>query len=358
MNIEEKYGLVNSFLEDEISRSIFKERHLYNQDKQTCHIENIVSSIGGEYSKTRGGVYYPGKEKMLIKEVESIGAPIYIYGAGYKGKRIFHLLQEQGIKIEGFFDIRYVEITDIEDTPVFEPTAGRCEGAVIVVSLTNNIIAKEVYSKCLRLGALAVYLFNDYAIHPIGNQYFDFNIINFNKEEVFVDAGAFDLATSIEFKRYCEEKDVEGYIYAFEPDGLSYVKCKEKILRNNYKNIELINSCLWNEKAVLCFDEEGTGSSAVSDNGKAFVQALPLDEIGLRRNVTFIKMDVEGAELKALIGARKTIVKNHPKLAICIYHKPDDIYDIPSYIKELDPSYRLFIRHYSNYITETVLYAV
>ena len=73
--------------------------------------------------------------------------------------------------------------------------------------------------------------------------------------------------------------------------------------------------------------------------------------------VTFIKMDIEGAEYEALLGAKETIQKNKPKLAISIYHKPEDIISIPKLIKSMVPNYRLYIRHYSNADNETVLYA-
>ena len=69
-------------------------------------------------------------------------------------------------------------------------------------------------------------------------------------------------------------------------------------------------------------------------------------------------MDIEGAELESLQGARKTIRRDRPKLAVCIYHKPEDMIEIPLYIKELVPEYKLYIRHHSNSGTETVLYAV
>lgn len=72
----------------------------------------------------------------------------------------------------------------------------------------------------------------------------------------------------------------------------------------------------------------------------------------------FIKMDVEGAEIESLKGARQTILRDKPKLAICIYHKPQDLIELPRYIKTIVPEYKLYIRHHSNGPGENVLYAV
>ncbi len=73
--------------------------------------------------------------------------------------------------------------------------------------------------------------------------------------------------------------------------------------------------------------------------------------------VTFIKMDIEGAEYQSLLGALKTIKKYRPKLAICLYHKPEDIIEIPHIILSINPDYKLAIRHYTTCNWETVLYA-
>lgn len=78
---------------------------------------------------------------------------------------------------------------------------------------------------------------------------------------------------------------------------------------------------------------------------------------GKIENVTFIKMDIEGYELKALKGAEETIKKLKPKLAISIYHKPEDYYEIPDYIKSLDLGYKFYLDHHTIYQEETVLYA-
>ena len=69
-------------------------------------------------------------------------------------------------------------------------------------------------------------------------------------------------------------------------------------------------------------------------------------------------MDVEGAELESLKGAKKIIQRDKPKLAICIYHKPEDVITLPRYIKQLVPEYKLYLRSYSNADNEMVLYAV
>ena len=69
-------------------------------------------------------------------------------------------------------------------------------------------------------------------------------------------------------------------------------------------------------------------------------------------------MDIEGSEGKALLGARKTITENKPKLAICVYHKPEDIIELPQIVLDMNPNYKLYLRHYSYTDTETVLYAI
>lgn len=78
----------------------------------------------------------------------------------------------------------------------------------------------------------------------------------------------------------------------------------------------------------------------------------------LSEGASYIKMDIEGAELKALEEARNTIVNYKPKLAICVYHKPEDIIEIPLYIHKIVPEYRFYLRHHSKTAEETVLYAI
>lgn len=76
------------------------------------------------------------------------------------------------------------------------------------------------------------------------------------------------------------------------------------------------------------------------------------------RKVTYIKKDIEGSELEALKGAKRIIKEQHPKLAICVYHKLEDIWTLPELILRYHPDYKLYVRHYLTDILDTVLYVV
>ena len=73
--------------------------------------------------------------------------------------------------------------------------------------------------------------------------------------------------------------------------------------------------------------------------------------------IDFLKMDIEGSELGALKGGEKSLKRWHPKLAISLYHRPEDLFSIPSWLSSLDCGYRFFLNHHSIHHEETVLYA-
>ena len=91
--------------------------------------------------------------------------------------------------------------------------------------------------------------------------------------------------------------------------------------------------------------------------GTEKVPADSIDHVLNGERATFIKMDIEGSEYQALLGAEQTIKKYHPRLAISLYHKPEDVLEIPYLIHKMNPDYRFIIRHYASNMTETVLYA-
>ena len=129
----------------------------------------------------------------------------------------------------------------------------------------------------------------------------------------------------------------------------------DNIETGKWKNVELIQGAVWDRKEKQTFCENNAGSS-IQKNGANNIECVTIDDT-VKSEVTYIKMDVEGAELKALQGAKNVIQKYTPKLAISIYHNPEDIFEIPTCILDMVPDYDFWIRQYSTNIWETVLYA-
>jgi len=203
-------------------------------------------------------------------------------------------------------------------------------------------------------------------------QYFDKSLIAPQKDEVFIDGGAFDMQDSANFANWCNGE--YSAIYAFEPDEKNYKKCKNAIksapfVQDRHKSHYISNSGLHKNPGHLAFSSGLGGSSHLIKSKLDAVDSLPLshesmiavtsiDHTLCGKKATFIKLDVEGAELDALEGARDTILKHRPRMAIAIYHNREDILTIPLYILSLNPTYKFYLRHYSTWRTETVLYCV
>ena len=87
------------------------------------------------------------------------------------------------------------------------------------------------------------------------------------------------------------------------------------------------------------------------------ITSVPLDEV-LKEPATFIKMDIEGAEYNALLGAEQMIRQHHPRLAICVYHSLEDYIRIPLLIRSFYHGYQFYFRHHSVTSGESVFYAI
>ncbi len=185
-------------------------------------------------------------------------------------------------------------------------------------------------------------------------QYFDPHIVRFCDNEILVDGGCLNLSTSLELR----ERVPGVKVHAFEPSPENYRLCMEIKNRESFDNATIYNLGLWSKAAELGFSDTGDGSSSVKESGETIIRVDRLDKIIVDEKVTFIKMDLEGAELEALKGARQIIQKCRPKMAISIYHKQEDLLTIPSLIMEYVDNYKYFIRCYKNEFREVVLYAV
>lgn len=359
----EKQKLVDSWLEDEQSRIIFRERIQFNLDKEFSHIQKILDLFVPELAENR---WYPEKDKELIRTIHKRKKKVVVFGAGYWGRgKILNLCVEGNVKIEYFCDSdKEKQGTTIQGITVISPSELEelNNGVDYIVIIGTKYAHDEIYDMLVHIGIASenIYKFVDYTVLSLKTQYFDESLLTFKNDEIFVDGGCFDFWTS---RLFLEKMNKLGLhykkIYAFEPDAANMQKCKSNIEKLGIDNVELIEAGLWKYDGQLDFSQQGNGSSHVfiQDNSEANkVKVVALDTY-IRDSVSFIKMDIEGAELEALKGAEYLIKRDKPKLAICLYHKKEDIWEIPYYIKTLVPEYKLYMRHYSNCENETVLYA-
>ena len=188
-----------------------------------------------------------------------------------------------------------------------------------------------------------------------GWQYFDY--FSPNPGEVFIDGGSLDGTTSKEFINWCRGEFDK--IFAFEPNPGMIEICRNNIKKIGEDKIAFFPKGLWKKSAVLHFDNQTKSKwdACLAENGETEVECISIDEAVKGEKVTFIKLDVEGCELEVLMGAKKCIKRNHPRMAISIYHKDYDFIDIPAYLLSLDSAYRFSIRHYHSDCIETILYA-
>lgn len=178
--------------------------------------------------------------------------------------------------------------------------------------------------------------------------------------DVVFDCGAYTGNTALYFSR---KVGPGGRVYAFEAMPQTYEKLKENVAACAMGNVIPVHTALSEKKGELAFTStDGPGScklGAGSEEPGLKVQSTTIDDF-VRENrigrIDLIKMDIEGSELEALAGAAKTIARFKPKLAISVYHRPEDMVALPKKILELNPGYSCYLKHNYWKFTETVLF--
>ena len=168
--------------------------------------------------------------------------------------------------------------------------------------------------------------------------------------DIVIDGGAFDGVTSRDF---LAAAGPSGKVFAFEMDGENFPACAENAAKYGFV---AENMGLAEKTQTASFQRgENVTASCMVEGGNRTAQFTSIDDYvaarGLSR-VDFIKMDIEGAELAALHGAAQTIARCKPRMAICVYHKPEDMWVLQRYIRSLRPDYTFAFRHYPVDVTE------
>ena len=346
---------VYSQLADEESKEIFLQRLNYLVTGSTEYMKAIVKK------------YVPGlhwsDDFALADGVESLirnlptDRPIILYGAGNGGAMVVKYFS------------RLSNFVGFCDRDINRQASGWCGQKVIspdillrdyrhaVIVLATSSFNDEIEKFLITKGIPSSNMrrIDENLPMELPDGYFDMPFLEYEDRETFVDAGSFDLMSTVQLRRHCRclEK-----VFAFEPDSQNFHRMRENKERYHLPQAELHNCGTWSQKGKLRFRADATTGARLDVEGNISVDVDTIDNIVGEEKITFIKMDVEGAELESLKGASSTIKKDKPKLAICIYHKPEDLVEIPLYIKSLVPDYRLYVRHLSNVYLETVMYAV
>lgn len=189
--------------------------------------------------------------------------------------------------------------------------------------------------------------------------YFLDSLFSLHSDEVFIDCGAFNGDTIREVIGRCG--DAFSRIVALEPDPDNFAEI-EKYLASlpaeMAARIRALPYAAARTNGKVRFRADSSLLSALSDSGNISVEAVALDGLIQEPPPTFIKMDIEGAEVEALAGARELISKYRPILAICLYHRQSDLWHIPLLIHSMYPGYHHFLRSYEEDGWQTVGYAI
>lgn len=348
-------------LQDELSKKLFWDRLKYEMAPTLDNIFQIVRTAVGDGRKH--DTYW----EDIFDAASSSSKKIILYGPGELGKGMGQQILESGKDFYGYCGRNFKKHTGgILGKPVVSPQFLQDHADECYVIISTIDFYGSVFEDLKQLGfpESHILLFTERVedvedLHQ--RQYFDFPQL-YKKGTAFIDAGCFDCSDSLKFNVWCG--GVYSKIYAFEPDTANFTNCKRIAEDRELKNIELFHAAVGKIAATAQFVSQcGTAShlaknSAEQAESMETVQIVALDEVIDRATrVGFIKMDIEGAEYDALIGARSILLRDKPLLAICIYHKRGDMLAIMDLLHTLVPEYIFWIRHYSMTTNETVLYA-
>ncbi len=336
---------VFSRLQDTQSRMIFQERLQYFLSGETCHLMNVLKISDMFETKWRTIL-------DLIRDPLLSGRECILYGAGYYSRMAMEMLQGSTLKVIAYCDKSPSKRVK-EGLPVLLPNQLSSHMDKIIL-ISSVVYRDEIFDLLCDMGFPKEQVFS---LGRFDEQYFGNDFLKPLPDEIYVDAGCYDGYTIKRFFKFCEGRYRK--IYGFEPVAEHFGLTRKCVEDLSLDDVKIINKAVWSKDAVLRFALNGEGSN-IANSGDSRIEATTVDEVVGDDAVTLIKMDVEGAELAALKGAAHTILRNKPRLAICVYHKPEDIVSIPVYIHSLVPEYKFYLRHHDcdQRYMETVLYAV
>ena len=340
----------------------------------------------------------------VIKKLIKSDKPLYIWGCGLYANYIYNALKKNNIKIEGVFvdllnenlffnDIKVLSIKEVEEKNITINVIRGNGNILAEAGLLKNKFINKIYNlfdfmnfdwhlKENYLDENRLILNQFYSVlsdQKSKNSFYDYvksrllnsclyiqphfdelmyfpDFIQIGQDEVFIDCGAYDGDT---LKLFINKTNIWKKYIALEPSEIPYKKLNNYILENKINNVDVIKKGVWKSKGVLSFYEDGDVSHIIEGQSEnsVTIEVDKLDNLNVN-DATFIKMDLEGAELDALIGAENIIKNMRPKMAISIYHKQSHLTDIFKFINNFDLNYNFYFRIHTKVGTDAVLYAI
>ena len=335
-------------MQDDVSKRIFIKRLSYALSGDKKEMDKLVLNEMERY----------GQEDIANRLVAWIqnrgepGKPVNVFGAGFAGQQIVNVLRLKHIPVGQIYDNNpRLWGKRILGCRIEKPEK-ICPKELVVLGVNSH--REEILEQLGNIGVRKSDLFVPDGLWWLGKytQYFDGDILAPDEHEVFIDGGSLDGGDSVSFINWCNGK--YDAVYAFEPDEGNLDKMYA--IADRYSSVHICPAGLWNGDGELRFSSGMGENCSVSEGGNTVIRVSSIDNTLMGKPVTYIKLDIEGSEMEALKGAEETIRQYKPRLAVCVYHKPEDIIEIPK--KILNPGYKFWMRHYSYLHTETVLYAV
>ncbi len=174
-------------------------------------------------------------------------------------------------------------------------------------------------------------------------------LFKFGQEETYVDLGAYNGDTVEEFLELTHNQYAR--IFALEPDKKNFKKLEQYQVEHPELALHCLPQGIWKEEGTINFFQRGGRMSSLGAEGKAQVEVTTIDALqkqaeSLGTNISYIKMDVEGAEQEALVGGTWCLQEQKPKLFVAGYHRDNDLWQIPLLLWSLQPEYRIYLRRH------------
>lgn len=304
-------------------------------------------------------------EKYQITYSDVFASDGFVRGHSYKGKRVLSYLEAcekypDGFDIVVSFGSKLPEVIEKiysyeKNHNVYSPDVEVC-GCELFNQEYFNLHQNDLYlaRECLEDGTSKSVFDNIVRYKLTGKlKYLKATafsesecdeILNYNSYTSYLDLGAYNGDTVKKYLALCPNLKK---ICAFEPDKRNFKKLVAYCEQINDVDISPLNCAVYSSDTTLSFSSSGNRNSTVVANGSfehkmTYVEAKAPDST--LDSVDFIKYDVEGLEYEALIGSKRLITDCQPDLLISMYHKCEDLYKLPLLVKELNPSYSLFLR--------------